>query len=194
MAISIDHLTRIIFIPQADLSLISGTKFQLDVNVFRLALKDLEDDSNGIQLLDTHVHNTEVVISGVTYARTFEVINGFTVEFEDGQYTAILVGANHNIADVVVENQVSVVTQNSAGLIGTPLTASEKSTLLADVAAITVDMDTIKKYEEGRWRIDDDANTMTFFDSDGTTPLQVFDLKDKDGVAASENVFERVPQ
>jgi hypothetical protein len=53
----------------------------------------------------------------VSYARTLEIINGYTVEFEDGQYVARCIGANHNLADVKVLNQVSLVIGNSAGLV-----------------------------------------------------------------------------
>ena len=66
---------------------------------------------------DTHTHNTEVELGGLTYARIVEIINGYTVEFEDGQYTVNCVGANHNVADVKIPNQVSIVVNNAAGLI-----------------------------------------------------------------------------
>jgi len=119
VAISITWATKVIYVPQADLTFISGVLYELDVNVFRLALKDLEDDEEGMAFVDTHRHNTEVTLGGVTFARTVEIINGYTVEFEDGQYTVRCVGANHNIADVKVANQVSLIIGNSAGLIVT---------------------------------------------------------------------------
>jgi len=117
VAISVNHATRVINFPKADLTLISGVLFQMDVNQLRLDLKDLEDDSLGMPLVDSHIHATEVLLSGVTYARFFELINGFTIEIEDGQYTVQFVGANHNLADARVQNQVSYVIGNSAGLI-----------------------------------------------------------------------------
>jgi len=117
MAISIDWGTRVITIPQADLTPLGGTLYELNVNTFRLALKDLEDDPAGMSFPDTHKHNTEIVIGGITYARSVEIINGYTVTFEDGQYRVNLVGANNNIADVLNLNQVSVVPSNSGGLI-----------------------------------------------------------------------------
>jgi hypothetical protein len=115
--ITVNWSTQVINVPQADLTPVSGSLYELDVDTFRLALKDIEDASDGMSFPDTHRHNTQVLLSGVTYARTFEVINGYTVEFEDGPYTVRLVGANHNIADVKVANQVSLVVGNSAGLI-----------------------------------------------------------------------------
>lgn len=111
--------TKVIFVPKSESTLIQASPEvrELDVDQFRLDLKDLEDSSNGMAFERTHNHNTEVVLSGITYARTVEIINGYTVEFEDGQYTVVLVGANNNIGDVKVANQVSLVTNNSAGLI-----------------------------------------------------------------------------
>lgn len=119
MAITINWATKVINIPQADLSFVSGSLYELNVNTFRLALKDIEDSEDGMSNPDTHRHNTQVTLSGVTYARTFEIINGYTVTFQDtgSPYTARCVGANHNIADVKNVNQVSLLIGNSAGLI-----------------------------------------------------------------------------
>jgi hypothetical protein len=117
--ITIDWNTKIIFVPRADMTLVQSTPVEireLNLNWFRLQLKDIEDDE-GMPFLDTHRHNTEVSIAGLTLARVIEIINGYTVTFEDGQYAVNLVGANSNVADVVNVNQVSVRSQNAAGLI-----------------------------------------------------------------------------
>ena len=113
---------KVIHVQQSDLTHISGTLYELDTDAFRLALKNLEDDPDqGMVWPDTHRHNTEVTVAGVTYARTIEIINGYSVEFDDGQYTVRLVGSNNNIFDVqsgiLVQNQVQVIPTNSAGLI-----------------------------------------------------------------------------
>ena len=129
MPISINWATGVIYVPQSELTFISGSTYRLDVDAFRLVLKDLEDNEEGIGFPDTHRHNTEVVLSGITYARIVEIINGYTVEFEDGMYTVDCVGANHNIGDVKVVNQVSLIVGNAAGLIvvsgGTGPTAAD---------------------------------------------------------------------
>lgn len=119
MAISINWATKVITIPQADLTALGGGLYELDVDAFRLALKDIEDSEEGVSFPDTHRHNTEVTLSGVTYARTFEIVNGYTVTFQDtgSPYTVKCVGANHNLADVKNVNQVSLIIGNSAGLI-----------------------------------------------------------------------------
>jgi len=119
MAISITWGTRVIYVPRADMPLlqVSPEIRELDLNVLRLALKDLEDDEEGMPFPDTHRHVTEATLSGLTFARLVEIINSYTVEFEDGQYTVFCTGANHNLADVKVANQVSLIINNSAGLI-----------------------------------------------------------------------------
>ena len=120
MAISIDPATRLITIPVTDLTYHSPGLYQLDVNDFRLWLKDYEDNVEGIYLPTTHRHNTEVTVGGVTLARVVEIINGYTVQFDDSvidHYSVNLVGANCNLADVHVVNTVSIRSNNSAGLV-----------------------------------------------------------------------------
>lgn len=117
MAISINWATKVINVPQAYLTPVSGSLYELDTNQFRLDLKALEASEAGSVFDDTHRHNTEVTVAGVTYAKFFEIINGYTVTFEDGAYRVRLAGTNNNISDVQNLNQVSLLTQNSAGLI-----------------------------------------------------------------------------
>jgi len=137
MAVSIDWAAKKISIPKADLTFISGTLYELDTNAFRLELKALEDNEDGITFVRTHIHNTEVTVAGITYARTVEIINGYTVEFEDGAYSVRLVGSNNNIWDIengiLVQNQVQVIPTNSGGLIvaGTGLDAGQDAKLTA---------------------------------------------------------------
>lgn len=53
----------------------------------------------------------------------------------------------------------------------------------------------LQKYEEGRWKIfttGADVNRLVIYDTDGTTPLIKFDLKDAAGSPTFVNPFERV--
>jgi hypothetical protein len=121
MALSIDPATKVISVPQADLTPVSGTLYTLDTDQFRLDVLALLDDEDYIWMPTAYTHNTEVTVAGVTYARTLEFINGYSIEFEDGQYTVRLEGSNNNIFSVqdgiLVQNQVQVIPTNSAGLI-----------------------------------------------------------------------------
>lgn len=129
MALSINHITKVITVPQNYLTFISGSLYELDVDQFRKDLKDLEDDPDGMTLIDTHRHNTTVTVGGVTLARVIEIVNGYTVTFEDGQYAVRLAGANNNIPDVTNVNQVSVRSQNTAGMVvsGSAVTEQDKT-------------------------------------------------------------------
>lgn len=119
MAITIDWGNKIINVPRLDLQLVQASPTevrQLDINAFRQTLNDLQDDPVGMAYLTTHQHVQPITVGGVTLARVVEIINGYTVTFEDGQYAVNLVGANSNIADVTNVNQVSIRSANSAGL------------------------------------------------------------------------------
>ena len=118
MAISIDWGTKVITVPQSYLTLINGTLYNLDTNQFRLDLRALEASDEGMSFPKTHNHNTTVSLSGISYARVVEIINGYTVLFENGAYAVNLDASNNNILDVAVRNNVSVGANNSAGLIG----------------------------------------------------------------------------
>jgi len=80
-------------------------------------LRDLEDSEEGMPFQRTHDHVAPIDVGGVTLARVVELINGYTVTFEDGQYAVNIVGGNSNIGDNVNVNQVSIRSANSAGLI-----------------------------------------------------------------------------
>lgn len=157
MAISIDWATRIITVPQSYLTNLGGGVYELDVDQFRLDLKDLEDSDEGMVFEATHSHNTEVTLSGVTYARSVEIINGYTVDFEDGAYTVKCIGANHNIGDVKIVDNVSLLIGNSAGLItvsgGSGASAAEvwdelktTHTTANSYGKILADVETIAKF------------------------------------------------
>jgi hypothetical protein len=122
MAINIDWANRIINVPKADMTLIQLTPIEireLELNAFRLTLKDLEDDADGMTFPYTHNHNTTVDVGGITLARVVEITNGYTVTFENGAYVVNAVGANSNLVDRLNPNNVSVRTANSAGLVQT---------------------------------------------------------------------------
>lgn len=134
MAISITWATKVIFVPQADLTPLGGSVYELDTDQFRKDLNALQASVDGIAFDTTHEHTAPKTLAGVTYARFVEIINGYTVEFENGTYQVNLVGSNNNLMDVKVVNSVSMVPSNSAGLIqvvsGSGLSAEQADMLL----------------------------------------------------------------
>lgn len=127
MAITINWATHVISIPKDDLTLVQSSPTEireLDVDWFRLQLKDIEDNVDGQPFPNTHTHNTAVTLGGLTLARVVEIIFPYTITFEDGQYAVNLIGANNNIADKTNVNQVSIRSSNSAGMTDPNLAAA----------------------------------------------------------------------
>ena len=120
MAISVTWGTKVINIPKADMTLIQSSPFEireLNIDTFRLVLKDLEDDADGMTFEDTHRNIAPITVGALTLGRVIEIINGYTITFENLPYGVNVVGGNSNIADKVNRNQVSVYSFNSAGLV-----------------------------------------------------------------------------
>ena len=142
MAVSIDWgNTFVISILQSDLAFVSGTLYDFDTDAFRLELKNQEDDEAGMPWTDTHIHNTEVTVFGVTYARFVEVIAPYSLTFENtgSAYSIRAIGSNNNCFDVDsgILNPtplVSYIPTNAAGLIVVET---------ADAAAIDAKLTTI---------------------------------------------------
>ena len=132
--LTVNWETRVITIPQSFLTPLGGANYSLDTDAFRMALKDIED-SEGMSFPDTHRHNTEVTLGGIVYTRFIEIINGYTVTFEEGSYVVTLAGSNNNILDVANLNSVSIRSANSAGLQvvsgGSGLSTEEHDKLMA---------------------------------------------------------------
>ena len=120
MAITIDWATFVINIPKADMPLVQTTPIEirdLDINQLRIALRDLEDDAEGIIFNTTHNYASPTSVGGVTLAPVVEILEPYTVTFEDGAYAVNITGGNSNVSDRVNINNVSVRSANSAGLV-----------------------------------------------------------------------------
>lgn len=120
MATTIDWANKIIYPDRADMVQVQSSPieiYQLDVNDTHLALRDLEDNEQGITYDTTHTYKAPTTLSGVTYARLMEIINDYTYTFlPDSSWVVQIVGGNSNIGDRVNPNNVSVQVANSAGL------------------------------------------------------------------------------
>ena len=83
MAITIDFATRVIDVDQSELTLVSGTLYELDTDQFRKDVFDILAAEDHIWMPDAFEHNGEVTVAGTTFARTLEFINGYSITFED---------------------------------------------------------------------------------------------------------------
>lgn len=116
MAYSVNWLTRVITIPVTDLTLISGTRYELGMEAFLIELRRLEA-TEGLwaeQILD-HT-NSKPDFAGANYAAFDEVINGYTITFGPGPTRVDVTGSNNNVVDVLNVTGISVVPSNSTGL------------------------------------------------------------------------------
>lgn len=177
MAFSVNYLTKVITIPQADLTLVSGTLYEHDTNAFRLELKEWEASVSGITEDIAHQHNTEVVVAGVTYSRTLEIINSYQIEYENGTYSVRLSGSNNNLFDVengiLVQNSVQVISNNSAGLqtvsSGSGLSATEQARLLDIWRRLDLDSGTANTYQDDNSQITNTDFTLSKTDNGNGT-------------------------
>lgn len=169
MAMTINWGTKIISVPQSDLTLVSGTLYEMDTeSYFRTELMALADDEAGMAYDIPYQHNTEVTVAGTTFARTIEIINGYQVQFTpDSQWSVRLTGSNNNIFDVengvLVQNQVQVIPNNSGGAIN--LVLVEKLLRNRQYTDPT----------EGKLKVYNDDNTAVEYEADiysdsGSTP------------------------
>ena len=149
MAYSIAWSSKVITIPKADTVLVSSSPDvrSLDVTTLWQTLIDIQDGEEGIPYLDIVKNTPPLTVAGVTLARVVEIINGYTITFENLQYAVNIIGGNSNLADKVNKNQVSVNTGNSAGFVsvtsGSGLSA-EQATQLANVdTLITARLDAL---------------------------------------------------
>ena len=54
-------------------------------------------------------------------------------------------------------------------------------------------LETLLKYQQNRTKVDPTAKTLTVYDSDGLTPLKIFNLKDSAGNPSLISVYEKMP-
>lgn len=121
MSYAVNWVTGLITIPRADLTLISGNQYRLNTADFHKEIRRLEwlfDE--GIWALQVIKYTEPETLGGTPFAPRIKVINNYTIAFEEfaGVYSVEIDGANTNIADVTIVNNVSIRTKNTGGLVG----------------------------------------------------------------------------
>lgn len=118
MSYSVNWVTKVISIPTADLTLVSGTRYSLDMADFLAEIRRLEwafDEGLWAPEILEHT-NTRVDFAGANYAPFDDLKNGYTVQFTGAATRVDLLGSNNDLIDVLIPTGVSVVPSNSAGL------------------------------------------------------------------------------
>lgn len=82
------------------------------------------------------------------------------------------------------------------GILNVAVKSSASAHFLGSFKVVSAEGADIMKYHEGRWKIavsGADANRLVIYDTDGTTVLKKFDLKDANGNSTPYNPFEKLP-
>jgi hypothetical protein len=181
MAISIDFLTKVISVPQADCTFVTGTFYRLPTkSTFKAQVDAIMAGEHGMPFDHPIDHNKDYTVAGVTYAPKVEIINGYSVQFTpDSQWSVELTESNNNLWDiengVLVQNQVQVIPTNSAGLIqvtsGSGLSSAQDTTLSNILRYLKNKL--VTDPVAGKMRIYDDSDVLLFEgdlweDADGT--------------------------
>lgn len=191
MVATVDYTTLTVEVPQADLTLVGGTFYTQDTNAFWRELKAIEASEEGISFPPMSDRNAAVTIAGTTFAPGVQLVNGFNITYEDGQYSVQLNGTNNNlwsIADGILnQNQVQVIPTNSAGLVVSGSGVTEQDKL--DIASRVWDsllsshvingtfgwlMQYLRKRLFNRTVISNDDSTTTLYDDDKSTVLETW--------------------
>lgn len=118
MSYSVNWITKVISIPTADLTLVSGTRYSLDMADFLAEVRRLEwEPTEGLWAPPILYHtDTRYDFAGANYAPFDDMINDYTIQFTGVATRVDLLGSNNDIIDVLIPTGVSVVPSNSAGL------------------------------------------------------------------------------
>jgi len=118
MSYTVDWIAKVISVPTADLTLVSGTRYSLDMADFLAEVRRLEwEPTEGLWAPTILDHtNTRLDFAGVNYAPFDDLLNDYTVQFTGVATRVDLLGSNNDIIDVLIPTGVSVVPSNSAGL------------------------------------------------------------------------------
>ena len=116
MAITVDWSVTpwLITVPKSDLTLDTGTKYNLTVDTFWQLLRDFSDSAEAIPRPTLY---SRIPATASTPSITEIDLDYYEIQFEDGLYSVNIIDGNTNIRDGEVKNQVSVNTNNTTGFI-----------------------------------------------------------------------------
>jgi len=118
MSYTVDWITKVISVPTADLTPVSGNRYSLNMADFLAEVRRLEwAFADGLWAPTILVHtNTRFDFAGANYAPFDDLLNDYTVQFTGVATRVDLLGSNNDLIDVLIPTGVSIVPSNSAGL------------------------------------------------------------------------------
>jgi hypothetical protein len=138
--------------------------------------------------------DNSIVYSGVMSEISLVYTKEITL-VEVGEYRIKYItpeGYENGFENITVDNYSNYKTDISA--LALDSTVAKETTLVSTMAELDTKIELIKQIESGRWKIDTTTNQMLFFKEDNVTEIMRFNLKDKDGIATSTAVTERIRQ
>ena len=133
MAYSVNWVTKVITIPQSDLTFLSGNNYSLDIADVHYEIRRLEwEFTDGLWAARIANFYETVTLSGVAKSPSLEIVNDYTFDFTGSNYNVILTGYDNNLVDVYIpSNGISILGNNSVGKItaGSGLLPTEQQQL-----------------------------------------------------------------
>jgi hypothetical protein len=179
MAYSVDWIAKVISIPTSDLTLVSGTRYSLDMADFLAEIRRLEwEFTEGLWAPTIVAHtDTRYDFAGVNYAPFDDMLNDYTVEFTGVATRVDLIGSNNDIIDVLIPTGVSVVPSNSAGLqivqTGSGVTQQDKDDITQGVW-LEAEALIVRKMLENK--VTKSGDVITIYEDNGSTVWRQYNL------------------
>lgn len=141
---------------------------------------------------------TDETGSNVTPQPTFsEIGNGaykFTPSFPSSSHGIMyVVNTGTNTANPYVYRYMRPEDWKTDNLPADPASDTTVTSVKSDTSTMLPHVVQTRHLTEGRWKVDSINSTLTAYAQDGTTILQVWNLKDSHGNPTSLNPFERIP-
>ncbi len=151
MAYAVNWTTKVVTVPLADMTFVSGTNYSLDASDVWIELRRLEaSPSDGLWADQIAEFVNTQVLSGLSYSAILKMINGYTWDTDTTNITISLLGINNNLLDVFIPGSgISVLANNSGGKItvGSGVTQQDKDDIENQVH--TRIMENGESFEEG---------------------------------------------
>ena len=170
MTYSINWVSKVITIPQSDLTFSNGNNYLLSLVDVHNEIRRLEwAFIDGLWAEQIAKFYETVTLSGVPKSPSLEIINSYTLNFTGSNYNVILTDYDNNLVDVYIpSNGISILGNNSVGRqtinSGSGLDATQDARLIKIEQSI---------FNKRKW--DKVGDTITIYDADNVTPLYVFD-------------------
>lgn len=114
---TVDWVARVVTVPLADLTFVSGSNYTLATADVHNELRRLEwAFADGLWAPAILNHFETLVLSGIPKTRTIQMINGYTWKISASDINVSLLGIDSNLLDTYIPgNGISILANNSVG-------------------------------------------------------------------------------